>query len=158
MKSLFPYLFLISLSISSCGTSNKSAQNSSRNQKELGYPISIDANNDGTFERIELSKEQVPQPVQGNAVWSNEFLKATSQGIKNRIEGEMLLNVIIDESGKVDLVTVKKSLSREIDEAVRKAYINSTLKGYTPLIINGTPTKFRIDIPVSFYTSTSRDF
>ncbi|MGE0931222.1 hypothetical protein, partial [Peijinzhouia sedimentorum] len=40
--------------------------------------------------------------------WSNEFLKAVSQMARNRVEGEMLLDIEIDESGKVTLVTVKK--------------------------------------------------
>ncbi len=154
MRSSLLSLFFIALAISSCSTTNNSAQNSSHNQGGLGYSISIDKNNDGNYERVELPKEQSPQPVQGNVEWSNEFLKAVSQMARNRVEGEMLLDIEIDESGKVTLVTVKKSLSREIDDAVRKAYINSTLKGYTPLIINGTPTKFRMELPVSFYLSS----
>lgn len=159
MKSTLIYLLATTLLATGCYTTTyQTNQNANSNQaKRRPLPdivYSIDQNNDGNFTVIEIEEEKRPQPTQGKDQWIRDFygkLKYPAVARENGIGGIVILDIEFDQSGKVTQVGIKKSVSTECDEEAKKAYINSTQQGYSPLIINNVPVKFRMELPVGFW-------
>jgi hypothetical protein len=57
----------------------------------------------------------------------------------------------VDEFGFVKEVYVKKSLTYECDEAVKKAFLSATQNGYAQLKWNSTFVKYKMDLPFGFW-------
>lgn len=158
MKSTLIYLLATVLLATGCYTTYQSNQNSNSNQtKRRPLPdivYSIDQNNDGNFTIMEIEEENRPQPMQGKDQLTRDFygsIKYPAVARENGIGGIVILDIEIDQSGKVTQVGIKKSVSVECDEEAKRAYINSTQQGYSPLIINNVPVKFRMELPVGFW-------
>lgn len=150
-------LFLISFFVQSCISTHSSVQNSSSNQtKRKTLPeivYLIDRENNGNYKPIEIDEENRPEPIQGNNQWTIDFfgsIKYPAMARVNGIEGVVILDVEIDEKGKVIEVGIKQGVSTECDNEARRAYVYSTPEGYTPLTIDGISTKFRMEVPVGF--------
>jgi len=158
MKPTLFYTCLVSLFVIVLFSTNSFAQKSSNkpsSQKAQIYlAIYLDKDNDGNYEKTELAENEQPRPIQGQEKWIKDFFGAIrypSEARANKIEGKVVLDVEVDENGEILFVGIKQSLTRECNEEARKGYIQATKKGYFPLIINGTPTKFKMDIPISFF-------
>ncbi len=158
MKSNLILLFLISFLAPSCISTYSSIQNSKPNQtKRRPLPkivYLIDTANNGSYEPIEIDEENRLQPIQGKKQWVRDFygsIKYPAKARENGVGGIVILDVEIDQKGKVSAVGIKQGLSIECDSEAKRAYVHSTQKGYIPLIIGGLPTKFRMELPVGFW-------
>jgi len=158
MKSKLILLFLISFLAPSCNSTYSSVQKSSSNQtKRKHLPeivYSIDKANNGNYEPIEIDEENRPEPIQGKNKWIRDFygsIKYPAIARENGIGGVVILDIEVDQKGKVTVVDIKQSVSVECDNEARRAYIFSTQGGYIPLLIDNLPTKFRMELPVGFW-------
>ena len=112
----------------------------------------MDSDSDGVYEPIQLENE--PIPFQGVEEFRKKFwslLTYPAMARENRIAGIVTLGVLIDEAGKVVSVEIAKSLSKECDESARKAFIQATTNGFAPLLLNGIPVKYKMEMPVQFW-------
>jgi len=152
MKSI-PLLLIVLLLIgSSCKTSQTSTKQtpSKRTLPEVVYSIKEEEG----YKLIELAKEQRPEPIQGKDQWVRDFyttMKYPAKARQNSVQGIVILDVIIDENGKVLSVDVGHGLSAECDTEAKRAFLQSTQEGYQPLIFNGEPVKFKMEVPVGFW-------
>lgn len=158
MKSNFVLLILISFLAPSCTSIYSSVQNSSSQPTRSGSSSKIvylvDRVNSGNYDPIEMDEENEPEPIQGKDQWTRDFfgsLKYPATARENGIEGVVILDIEIDQEGKVIDVRIQQSVSRECDNAAREAFIYATQQGYYPLIIDNLPTKFRMKLPVNFW-------
>lgn len=130
-------------------------RSSSSTSTKSRFPETIyyaDVNQDGSFEVVSL--DEVPVPFQGQDQWVRDFytsIKYPPKARENGISGIVLLDVSIDAFGKVQQVEIKKSLSKECDKEAKRAFINSTLQGYTPAKLNAKVVPCRMDLPVGFW-------
>lgn len=112
----------------------------------------IDSNGDDIYENIQLENE--PIPLQGKEEFRRKFWSLITYPAiarENGIAGIVTFGVLMDETGKVLSVEIVKSLSKECDEAARKAFIQATTNGYAPLLLNGIPVKYKMEMPVQFW-------
>lgn len=158
MKPNLILAFLISFFVQSCTSTYSSVQNASSNQtKRRALPetvYSIDAANDGNYKPIRLDEKNRPEPIQGKDQWMTDFYGAISYPAiarRNGIGGVIILDIAVDQKGKVTNVGIKQSVSTECDSEARRAYVHSIQRGYIPLTINGISTKFRMELPVGFW-------
>lgn len=147
-------LGFLGITLSSCITSNTVATNqSSPSTRTLPAKVySLDVDKDGVYEIVDLEKEPVPN--QGQTQWVRDFYTSMSYPTKareNGIEGIVILEVLVDEFGHIQTVSVKKSLSGECDNEARRAFLISTQQGYTPLMINSSSVAYKMDIPIGFW-------
>lgn len=131
------------------------AQGQTSQPKPPAKPLTeyfIDSNGDGVYEHIQLENE--PIPFQGKEEFRRDFsslIKYPALARENGIAGIVTLEVHIDEAGKVISVVIAKSLSKDCDDAARKAFFQATTKGYAPLLLNGIPVKYKMEMPVQFW-------
>ena len=163
VQCIFWGLLLIGFGIFSCATyptSTTQVTPSSQNvkpTKSRKKPLPkvqyfADLLNDGNFKKIELSEG--PIPMQGNDQWLRDFygsIKYPALARENSIQGIVILNVLINKMGKVESVTIKKRLSDDCDQEAKRAFIASTKKGYSPLLVEGKPVNFKMEMPVGFW-------
>ena len=157
MKNIFTIIILFSLFFSIVGCIQKtSATTSSTSQKEKNGPkpemaYYIDKDGDGIFE--EIVPEEVPIPFGGKDEFNQKLAslyKYPASARENGISGFVVLNILVDEFGFVQEVNIKKSLSRECDDAIINAFRNATTNGYAALQWEGVNVKYRMDYPFEF--------
>ena len=152
------FLFLLSLIHFGCNTTKPFENNpkpTNTNKKTLPKTIYfIDIDIDGSYEIIELDEVQKPQPNQGKQQFTIDFYRAfryPASARTNSIEGIVILEVVVNSSGKVTSVITKKGLSSDCDQAAEKAYFVASQLGFQPLIINNKPTNFKMELCVGFW-------
>lgn len=151
--SLLAMLVLATLGFSGCQTypqTSTTSPNPRRQLPQIGY--FVDENGDGIFEPIQLEKE--PEPRQGTEQLKRDFYGSIKYPIlarENGIQGIVMLDVLVDEAGKVQEVGIKKKLFKDCDEESRRAFLSATQQGYVPLIRNGVAVKFKMNYPVGFW-------
>jgi len=114
----------------------------------------VDSDNDGTYLPVNLNEEIKPQPTQGKVQWTLDIyrtMKYPAAARQNGIEGVIILDVEFDINGRVTNLGVKKSVSVECDEEAKRAFMMASQEGYSPLILNGSPVKFKMEFPVAFW-------
>jgi TonB family protein len=99
--------------------------------------------------------ETTPKPVSvhGQDGFTRRLYGAFSYpkiAMENGIEGIVLVEIQFDEKGEPKQTTIIKSLSKECDEAALKAMNHAVQDGFTPLLVDGKPVKFKIHMPVKF--------
>ena len=162
LNAFLPYLFSFCFLLTNCYTSTHLplANNSGaipKHSERTPLPktvYSVDTNNDGNYEAIELAKENFPKPIQGKDQWARDFfgsIRYPPQARQNGIQGRVILDIKVDEMGKVTNVGIKEGISMECNEEAKRAFIQSTQRGYLPLIVNNIPTKFQMELPVGFW-------
>ena len=153
MKLDFSFV-LFSILLFSCGPLSDTTSSKGKNSMPLPSTVFYaDVGNNGIYEVMELEKEERPQPVQGSDQWIRDFfgsLNYPASARKKGISGIVLLNVEVDEFGKVTNVSIKESLYKDCDAESIRAYQESTKNGFTPFLHNNIPTKFKMDVPVKF--------
>ena len=123
-------------------------------QKRVPFPekmVFIDANKDGIFEPFDT--EEKPMPVQGQEQWMYDFYRSIKYPPSARnagIGGRVILLATVDKNGKVTQVEVVQKVSNDCDQEAKRAFIESTLQGYHPFMVEGKPVNFQIEIPVGF--------
>lgn len=145
-KYIFLMLLLVDLS-----TSMKAQKGNETSIPETIYYTDID--NDGFYEIMDSSVSKKPEPLQGEKQFYRDLsplIRYPSKARENGIQGVVLLEIFVDENGKVTDVKVKQSVSYECDETAKNAFINASKQGYWPLIINEKATKFKMECPVRF--------
>jgi TonB family protein len=81
-------------------------------------------------------------------------LKYPEVGKENEIQGKVVLRFIITEDGRMENITVFKSVHPSLDkEAIR---VVSMLDKWIPGSLNGKPTRCYFDLPISFRLEDSR--
>jgi TonB family protein len=112
---------------------------------EYGYPPNtvIDEND------FKATADTMPFPVGGMKSLQQNIIypeKAKQKGI----EGKVIVQAYIDQTGKVVKTSVLKSAGDELDQAAMNALQKTR---FTPGIIDGKPVKVRIVIPIVFKLS-----
>jgi len=158
MKNISTIFILFSLFIAFSGCIQKTtATTSSTSPKEKNGPkpemaYYIDKDGDGIFEQI--VPEEAPIPFGGKDEFNQKLAslyKYPASARENGISGFVVLNVLVDEFGSVQDVNIKKSLSRECDDAIKSAFTTATADGYAILKWEGVNVKYRMDYPFGFY-------
>jgi len=105
----------------------------------------------GNYIQSELDKK--PEPVGGKM----NFYKALSstmqyptQARERGVKGEVILTVIINESGRAEDVQVKKGIGYGCDEAALNAWRKAAQVGFEPAMKGGKAVKVKYDVPVKF--------
>jgi TonB family protein len=151
MKSKTVYLNFLIMMFASYLTNSLAQKSTNQSLPEILYYV--DTDNDGKYTIISIEKDKRPEPLQGEAQFNKELsrlLRYPAIARANGIEGIVLLDVSVDENGKVTDIMVDKSVSKECDETAREAFINASKQGYWPLIINEKTTKFKMACPIKF--------
>ncbi|MEM9546915.1 MAG: energy transducer TonB [Bacteroidota bacterium] len=148
-------LFMVLLILIGCHAPNQfNAQNSQLERKKIPeYQYFVDADGNGTYS-TQVFLDSKPEPVQGRIQWMKDFYKTIKYPPNARekgIEGIVILSVVIDESGQVQRVSIDQSLLPECDEEAKRAFISSTLDGFTPLNYNSKNVGFLMKAPVGFW-------
>lgn len=136
-----------------CSTSYQ-AQRPLNTERTKGVVYLLDLKNTGNFEPFELEEDQKPQPVHGKDQWNIDFYGSITYPREARekgIQGLVILDVLVERSGKVVEVNIKESVSVECGQVSRNAFVASTQNGYTPLIVGGIPVPFRMERSVGFW-------
>lgn len=156
MKFKYVFVFTILLSLS-CTTKKILQENETSAIRKFTKPdniYSIDPNDDGIYDVIEVTKENEPQPIQGKEQFDKDFgkvVKYPAVAREEMIQGIVTLEVDVDINGKVTEILIKKSLSPECDFEAEKAFRFATQNGYVPFVYNKIRTAFRIEYNGSFW-------
>lgn len=151
----FTLVFSILILGASCHSSKSIGNNPSKENGKKDFPairFLIDELGNGEFTQIFL--EEAPEPVQGHLQWVKDFygsIKYPATARQKSVQGIVKLFVSIDKLGKVGNVSISKGLSPDCDNEARRAFIASTQNGYQPLIYNGQPTAYVMELPVGFW-------
>jgi len=116
---------------------------------EVQYYIDINQNG---YTAVTLDEN--PMPSQGKDQWIRDLytiIKYPAEARENGVSGVVILDVLIDQFGTIQEVSIKKSLSKECDEEALNAFKQATEKGYTPALYNSKSVKCRMDIPLGFW-------
>lgn len=143
------FLFIL-LSISSSFSQENVSPSVPFEVPPIRYLADIDK--DGVFEV--LPSEQAPIPSQGREKFSAQFssmIYYPALAREDNITGVVILKASIDEGGKVLSVEIKQSLRKDCDDAAIKAFKSITAHGYAPLILEGNPVKYQMEIPIVFW-------
>jgi len=89
---------------------------------------------------------------------NGEFINLISHNIKypaeareHGIEGVVMSEVIVNELGVVENVSVKKGIGYGCDEVVLNAIKQAVIPGFQPAFLNGKPIRYKFFVPMSFY-------
>jgi TonB family protein len=149
---LLAILVLSTLSFSGCITYPQTDPESKAPGRQLPPPqYFTDEDGDGTFDPIQL--EENPEPRQGKEQWVRDFygsIKYPASARENAIQGIVMLEVLIDETGIVQEVNIKEKVSKDCDEEAKRAFLYATQQGFTPLIRNGVAVKFKMETGILF--------
>ena len=110
-----------------------------------------DTNGDGYYEYINLHDEPIPRL--GIEEFNRNFyssIKYPETARDSGVSGYVVLEVFVDDHGKVEEVNVKKSLSKDCDEIAKNAFLKATEEGYATLRWNAKVVKYRMEVPVGF--------
>ena len=153
MKNLLLYALGILFLVCSIST-NSFAQKNMKKHELPPKVFSIDTNNDGNYEISEIDEDSYPVPIQGNDQWKKDFyskLLYPASARRSGVSGIVILEIEVDETGKVTTVAIQQGLSKECDETARTAFINATKLGYYPYMVDKSPSKFKMEWPIGFW-------
>jgi TonB family protein len=129
---------------------NLSAQNP---DEKSYYQYFIDPDNDGNYDSISFDKKTEPQPIQGMV----QFGKDLSRNIKypfsarnNGIEGQVVLSLYVDQTGKITDIKVKKTVHKSLVDSSIQALSIASQEGFWPFIFENKPTRFIMDVTLSY--------
>ncbi len=71
-----------------------------------------------------------------------------AEAIDARISGKVHVGFIIDETGKVIVTGIRKSVNPSLDEEAKR--VIGLMPNWTPATFNGKPVKVRMSLPVNF--------
>jgi protein TonB len=89
------------------------------------------------------------EPVETSLAYRTAPLAYPKEGIKRRLEGTVLLRVLVDETGKpIDVIIEKSSGQRTLDLSARDQVRNKWL--FQPAVVQGQHVKAWARVPVTF--------
>ena len=163
MISKYLYLSFICLLILSCSnttTSSAAKANSTKKvqtKKRRSLPdtvYKVDLDNNGIYLIVDIPEEDKPKPIQGKEQFVRDLygkIKYPAIARENGVSGIVILNIDVDQKGKVKNISVHQTLSRECDAEDIKALTFASDRGYYPLIWEGKPTAFRMETSLGFW-------
>ena len=111
------------------------------------YTITIDSSVDGIFR----SAEQMPMFPGGEEAlnrYVEDNIQFPPEALKNNIQGMVVVQFVVDKTGKIGSVKVVRSVHKDLDkEAVR---LVKTLPDFTPGSMDGKPVGVWYTLPVTF--------
>lgn len=112
----------------------------------------LDKDNDGIFESNYSGKEPLPKEGKDEFVRCfTSLIKYPFDAYEKDIKGILILEAIIDESGKILKLDIKNSLFKSCDESAKKAFTEAAEHGYAVLEINNKRVKYKMEYPVLFW-------
>lgn len=99
--------------------------------------------------KFEVSADSMPSPVGGMKTLQQNIIYP-EKAKQNGTEGKVIVQVFIDETGKVVKTDVLKSAGDDLDKAAMNA-LQRTM--FTPGKVAGKPVKVRIVVPIVFKLS-----
>lgn len=105
----------------------------------------------GTYVQSELDKK--PEPVGGKMNFYKTMgstMQYPAQARERGVKGEVVLTVIINESGRAEDAQVKKGIGYGCDEAALNAWKKAAQVGFEPAMKGGKAVKVKYDAPVKF--------
>ena len=116
-------------------------------QKETVYFALID----NEYKEVQLDVK--PEFIGGLTLLSKKMagnIRYPANARENNIKGKVLLNIYLNENGKVDNITLAKGIGGGCDEESLRAVWIITNGGYNPAIYKGKPIKVKFEMPISF--------
>ncbi|MBK8482956.1 MAG: TonB family protein [Saprospiraceae bacterium] len=111
----------------------------------------IDQNNNDIYESLQLKEE--PIPFIGYKAFIRKLISTIrypTLAKESGIEGNVILEIFVDELGNIAKVNINQSVSKECDQEARKRYIDEAINGYAQLIIDPKPVKYKMPFPIKF--------
>lgn len=105
------------------------------------------------YQRISLFENDKPVPKQGKQQWYKDYymgMRYPAVARENNVQGIVIMEVIGDVTGRVESVTITRSLSPECDAEALRAYKSSISEGYEPFYYAEKISGFKMEIPVYF--------
>jgi len=106
---------------------------------------------DGIYQDLGLDTK--PTPAQGEDQFYRDMyasLRYPASARERSIQGTVMFEVDIDESGQVEKIARTTSVSPECDREAQSAIERGCSKGFEPYVYNGQSVKVRYLIPVNF--------
>lgn len=94
----------------------------------------------------EKNLDKTPEPVGGISALANNIVYPEAAKLDG-VEGKVFVKATIDEEGKVTKCEIKKSVSKECDEAAINAI---QLTKFTPGVMDGKKVVAEVTIPIMF--------
>ena len=147
------YFFMLAI-FQNCSTSQPATSSQRPKGERVPLPKTqflLDDDQDGVFKAVDLMDK--PVPLQGTEQWTRDFytsIRYPATARKKGIKGIVILDVLVDEFGRVNTVEILQGVSKEIDEEAKRAFVQSTKRGYSPLLYQEKNLPFRMHLPVRF--------
>lgn len=90
--------------------------------------------------------ERMPELIGGQKSLQ-KLIQYPDSAYANRIEGEVIVTVVVNEEGRVESLGVKRGIGGGCDEEALRVVRRAR---FTPGTSQGNPVKIRMDIPVTF--------
>ncbi|MBK8724331.1 MAG: energy transducer TonB [Saprospiraceae bacterium] len=116
-------------------------------QKETVYFALID----NEYKEVQLDVK--PEFIGGLTLLSKKMagnIRYPAKARENNIKGNVLLNIYLNENGKVEDITLAKGIGGGCNEESIRAVWIVTNGGYNPAIYKGKPIKVKFEVPISF--------
>lgn len=154
-------IIILTLLMAACHSSKETYYEPKSNQTpqplqapaQFGESILIDTSGAGQYVLIDLPEDQWPQPKEGTL----SFLKSLYSSVKypatarqNGIQGQVLIDIWVNELGQATFFSVEESAHISLDQASLSAVKYASQPGFTVLMYNGKAVPYRSRIPVKF--------
>ena len=144
MERILEYLYDFSMTLSSTGMHPSFYESASAPAKGGSY--------DGIMPYYECDQRPTflgsSDPRVFLSKWVYQYLKYPSSAVKNGVQGTVMVDFIIDKSGKITDVKVSRSVSEELDaEAVK---VISASPKWKPARVDGNKVSCSMTLPVEF--------
>ena len=149
---LFAALASVSLLLAGCNANPQqtetAAPDASDTATETAAPAPTPA--DSVYEVAEVMPE-FPGGTQALFKFISENLEYPQHAIDGQIEGRVVVQFVVDKTGKVGNIQVVRSIDKLLDQAAID--VVRALPAWKPGMQNGQPVNVRYTLPVSFKRS-----
>jgi len=146
LLTLAPLLLLLTAKAQTTDTAKKAAKTNAADVI-LDAPIATGEPNDRIFTSVEV-EPQFPGGIDAFGRFLGTHIHYPAAARKNRIQGRVIVTMVVEKDGSVSDVKIARGVSDDIDaEAMR--VIKSSPK-WSPGIQNGRPVRVSYAVPISF--------
>ncbi|WP_300130196.1 energy transducer TonB [uncultured Barnesiella sp.] len=149
---LFPALASVSLLLASCNANPQQTETAAPDESgattETAAPAPMPT--DSVYEVAEVMPE-FPGGTQALFKFISENLEYPQHAIDGQIEGRVVVQFVVDKTGKVGNIQVVRSIDKLLDQAAID--VVRALPAWKPGMQNGQPVNVRYTLPVSFKLS-----
>ena len=149
---LFAALASVSLLLAGCNTNPQQTETAAPDASDTATETAAPAPTptDSVYEVAEVMPE-FPGGTQALFKFISENLEYPQHAIDGQIEGRVVVQFVVDKTGKVGNIQVVRSIDKLLDQAAID--VVRALPAWKPGMQNGQPVNVRYTLPVSFKLS-----